>query len=168
MVLVVPFDTKRYRSKRPVLEAAEPYRVSAAIGRSRSKRPVLETAVPYRVSAAIERSRSETMEAETSSGGLITGYRPENLPKRRGGEKVPLSFPVAPRVGAAAGRRAGQPRMASMAAMTDPRKPSRSSSPTPTIVVPPGEQTASFITPGCCPVSSCSLPVPTIIWLTIR
>ena len=40
--------------------------------------------------------------------------------------------------------------------------------PTPTMVVPPGEQTASFITAGCCPVASCSFPVPTTIWLAMR
>ena len=38
--------------KRWGLEAAVPYRVSAAIGRSRSKKPVLWAAGPYRVSLA--------------------------------------------------------------------------------------------------------------------
>ena len=39
--------------------------------------------------------------------------------------------------------------MASMADITLPRKPVFSNSLTPLIVVPPGEQTASFMIPGC-------------------
>ena len=45
------------------------------------------------------------------------------------------------------------PSMASMASITHPRKPSFSSAATPLMVVPPGEHTASFIAPGCVPVS---------------
>ena len=58
--------------------------------------------------------------------------------------------------------------MASTASMTAARRPPRSSAATPTMVVPPGEQTASFMAPGCCPVASWSLPVPATIWLTSR
>ena len=45
------------------------------------------------------------------------------------------------------------PSMASMAFTTAPRKASFSSEATPLMVVPPGEHTASFIAPGCVPVS---------------
>ena len=45
------------------------------------------------------------------------------------------------------------PSIASMASITHPRKPSFSSAATPLMVVPPGEHTASFIAPGCVPVS---------------
>ena len=37
-----------------------------------------------------------------------------------------------------------------------------------TLALQPGEQTASFIMAGCCPVASCSFPVPTTIWLAMR
>ena len=54
--------------------------------------------------------------------------------------------------------------MASTALMTAARIPPRSSSATPTMVVPPGEHTASFIAPGWAPVSTCMRPVPATIW----
>ena len=54
--------------------------------------------------------------------------------------------------------------IASIASITAERKPFLSSAATPMIVVPPGEQTASFIAPGCAPVSSWSFAVPASIW----
>lgn len=53
--------------------------------------------------------------------------------------------------------------VASIASITAARIPPRSSVATPRMVVPAGEQTASFIAPGCSPVSSCRRPVPAII-----
>ena len=52
------------------------------------------------------------------------------------------------------------PSIASIASITAERKPWCSSALTPLIVIPPGEQTASFIAPGWVPVSTCILPVP--------
>lgn len=61
-----------------------------------------------------------------------------------------------------------RPSMASTASITAPRKPLRSNSATPRMVVPPGEQTASLSTPGCRPVANCSLPAPATVWATMR
>lgn len=58
--------------------------------------------------------------------------------------------------------------MASMASNTAPRNRRRSSSATPTIVVPPGEQTASLSCAGCKPDSSSSRPVPATICPAMR
>ena len=60
------------------------------------------------------------------------------------------------------------PSMASMALITAPRNASFSSDATPLMVVPPGEHTASFMAPGCVPVSRCSFAVPIIIWAARR
>ncbi len=49
---------------------------------------------------------------------------------------------------------------ASTAPITLPRSPISSSVCTPSIVVPPGEQTISFSSPGCFPVSSKSFALP--------
>ena len=63
------------------------------------------------------------------------------------------------------------PLLFSQAAMTAfitaPRKPASSSARMPWMVAPPGEQTASFSSPGCLPVSSISLAVPIIIWAAL-
>ena len=48
--------------------------------------------------------------------------------------------------------------IASMASITAARRPPRSSAATPTMVVPPGEHTASFIAAGCWPLSTEQLP----------
>ena len=56
-----------------------------------------------------------------------------------------------------------QPTMASTASMTEPRKPSFSSWATPLMVVPPGEQTASFMAPGWVSVAMYSAPTPSTI-----
>ena len=53
--------------------------------------------------------------------------------------------------------------IASMASITAARRPPRSSAATPTMVVPPGEHTASFIAAGCWPLSTNSCPVPATI-----
>ena len=50
-----------------------------------------------------------------------------------------------------------------MADITLPRKPVFSNSLTPLIVVPPGEQTASFMIPGCSLFSKYKAPTPSII-----
>ena len=53
--------------------------------------------------------------------------------------------------------------MASMHSMHAERSPAFSSAATPQIVVPFGEHTASFKTPGCCPVTCISFALPSTV-----
>ena len=53
--------------------------------------------------------------------------------------------------------------MESMASITAERNPCFSSAATPTMVVPPGEHTATYMAPGSAPLSTSSFPVPATI-----